>query len=167
MREEGHALGGGFGQNMCFLCRAGCLAGFTFFGSGARRCEGVRKNSLFVRRFVAELGHRLSCLEKFPYLFVDATDPTVANPILKSWRSLPRVSQHPVTVRNCMLWEAVLQRIANHETAAIPQALIDEQEVFRRMRLSSSSGERWHCSVRLVREFRGCLVHNVCLRPSR
>ena len=35
------------------------------------------------------------------------------------------------------------------------------------MRFSSASGEGWHRSVRTVREFRGCLVHNVCLRTSR
>ena len=56
-----------------------------------------------------------------------------------------------MAVRICMLWEADLQRIANHETDAIPQALINEQEVSRRMRFPSSSSEVWHRSVRLVK----------------
>ena len=50
-----------------------------------------------------------------------------------------------------MLWEADLQRIATRETDATPQALIDEQEVFRHVRLSSLSSEGWHRSVRLVK----------------
>ena len=49
-----------------------------------------------------------------------------------------------------MLWEADLQRIANQETDAISQALIDEQEFFRHIRLSSSGSEVLH-SVRLVK----------------
>ena len=120
--------------------------------------------NLVVRRFVAEFRQRGSLLGKVSYMFASATDPTVADSILKSWRSLPRASQHPVTVRNCLLWEADLQRIANQETEAIPQALIDEQEVFRRMLLSSSGSEGRHRSGRLVKvrsncqEFRGCLL---------
>ena len=82
--------------------------------------------NLFVRRFVAELRQRLSCLEKFTCLFVQKTDLTVANSIQKSWRSLARAPQRPVTVRNCILCEADLQRIAHHETDAIPWELIDE-----------------------------------------
>ena len=78
---------------------------------------------------VAELRDCLSWLEKLPYSFVNAADPTVANSTLNSWRSLPRAPHHPMTVRTCMLWEADLQRIANHETDAIPQALIHEHEV--------------------------------------
>ena len=45
-----------------------------------------------------------------------------------------------------MLWRADLQRIQNQA-----KALIDEQEVFRRMRLSLSGSEGWHRSVRLVK----------------
>ena len=56
-----------------------------------------------------------------------------------------------MTVRICMLWEADLQRIANHETDAIPQAFINEQEVFSRTRFSSFSSCVWHRSVRLVK----------------
>ena len=108
--------------------------------------------NLSVRRSVAELRQRLSWFGKLPYLFVNATDPTVANLILKSWRSLPKASHHLVTVRNCMLWEADLQRIANHETDAIFHRRPSmSRRSFRRMRLSSSSSEGWHCSVRLVK----------------
>ena len=106
---------------------------------GAVQCNGkvLGYINLFVRRLVVELGQRLSWLGKLQHL--------------KSWRSSPRASQHPVTFRNCMLWEADLQRIANHETDAIPQALIGEQVVFRCVRFSLSRSEGWHRSGRLVK----------------
>ena len=95
--------------------------------------------------WLAELRQRLSWLGKLPYWFVDATDPTVANPTLKSLRSVAtsgdRSQLHVVGRLTCN----------GSRISAIPQALIDEQEVFRRMRRSSSGIERWHCSVRLVK----------------
>ena len=95
--------------------------------------------NLVVRRVVGQPRQRLSWLAKLPYMFANAADPTVADAIPKSWRSLSTASQHPVTVRNCMLWEGDLQRIANQE------ALIDEQKVFPPHARSSSSGsEGWH-----------------------
>ena len=98
VREEGHALSGGFGQHICYLwtrCKAmrRCWAtSICWFGDSSQNSGSV-----------------LSRLGKLPYLFVDATDPTVASSILKSWRDLPRASYYPaVLVCNCMLWEVDL-----------------------------------------------------------
>ena len=87
---------------------------------------------------------RLSWRERLLDLFANSTHLSVADSILKSWRSLTRASQH--LVRNFMLWRADLQRIPNQA-----KALIDEQQVFRRMRLSLSGSEGWHRSARLVK----------------
>ena len=97
---------------------------FVFFEEqiawlNALSLDAVRDNgkvlgyiNLLDRRFVAELWHRLSRLGKLPRLFVNATDPAVVNSILQSCRSLPRGSQHRVTVSNSKLLEIVSQRIA-------------------------------------------------------
>ena len=142
MREEGHTLGGCFGQNICFHCRADSLAECTFFGRGARQWGDVG-----LHEFV---GSEIRRRTKASFVMVGEASIFVRK-CNGSYSGEFRASQHPVTVRDCVSWEADLQRIANHETDAIPQTLIDEQEVFRRMRPSSSSSEGCHRSVRLVK----------------
>ena len=153
VRQQGHAVSGCFGQKHLRSLMIRLLGSMRFF---SKRCMETAR-FWAISTLLLEIRRRTQA----PFVVVGEA------PIFVRQRNrsdscgfdaeelaklcLPRASQHPVTVRSCMLWEADLQRIAYQETDRIPLALNNEQEVFRRMRLSSVGCGAWHRSVRLVR----------------
>ena len=98
--------------------------------------EGVRLQKFVRSEIVRRTQASFVMVGEVPrYLFVDATDLTVANSILKSWRNLPRVSQHPVTVPgDCMLSRSGFDFPDRRALTRLPQfhrRSLNEQEVFR------------------------------------
>ena len=98
-------------------------------------------------RVAAEMAARFRWLSELPYLFANASDAETANEILRLWGEKGPACKTVLVQWLLSKFDGDLQIVA--DGGACSTALKVEEQVWRNMRLSSSSAEGYHRSARL------------------
>lgn len=122
-------------------------------GLTVRDCEGdanlCQEICFVVRRFVPEARAKYRFAGDVPYIVSNISVPRFAQRFVEQYNGAPRADHHrnPISIADSFLPDII--KIANGDIASIPESLKAEQEVYRRIPLSSSRAEGYHRTTRL------------------
>ena len=116
-------------------------------------CEGDRmifkELTFVVRRFIPECRLKYSFTGEAPYILSNVCTPRFAKMFVDQCMDTDRVDQHPNTLRVAEQYIEAITEIVGGNTSNIPDGLAAEQEIYRRIPLSSQRAEGYHRTTRL------------------